>query len=502
MRIAPPDSAVSEILPAVADFLNAPQMQIGPNGCAAASGQTFAVYNPATGAELARVPAGGAEDVDRAVRAAQAAFEGPWSQMLPAQRQGLMLRLADLIEQNGEELAQLETLEQGKSILLSRLIEVQASAEYFRYMAGWATKIEGSTLDVSIPIPPGMRYQAYTRKEPVGVVAAITPWNFPLNMAAWKIAPALAAGCTVVLKPAEETPLTSIRLAQLALEAGIPEGVVNVVTGLGHEAGAALVAHPGVAKIAFTGSTETGKLIGIQAMKDMKRVTLELGGKAPMVMFDDMDLDLLGAAAGIGTFFNSGQTCCSGGRIYVQKGIYDKALEVIAGVTRSLAVGPGMDPANQINPVVSARHQAHVRACIARGIEDGATPLIGAVPPAQGFYVAPELFTGVRQDMALMQEEIFGPVVTVTPFDDPDEGIALANDSRYGLGASIWTTDLNKMMRYVPKLRAGVVWVNSHNIPDQNLPFGGVKQSGIGREHGRGALDNYLETKSVCVAYR
>ena len=502
MRIAPPDSPVSQISPAVAEFLRAPQMQIGKSACAAASGRTFAVFNPATGQQLTQVPAGGAEDVDRAVRAAQAAFEGPWSQMLPAQRQGLMLKLADLIEENGEELAQLETLEQGKSILLSRLIEVQSSAEYFRYMAGWATKIEGATLDVSIPIPPGMRYQAFTRKEPVGVVAAITPWNFPLNMAAWKIAPALATGCTIVLKPAEETPLTSIRLAQLALEAGIPEGVVNVVTGLGHEAGAALVAHPGVAKIAFTGSTETGKLIGIQAMKDLKRVTLELGGKAPMVMFNDMDLDLLGAAAGIGSFFNSGQTCCAGGRIYAQRGIYDQVLEVITGITRGLPVGSGMNPANQINPVVSARHQAHVKACIARGIEQGARPVIGATAPDQGFYVAPELFTDVRQDMALMQEEIFGPVVTITPFDDPDEGIALANDSRYGLGASIWTNDLGKVMRYVPRIQAGVVWVNSHNIPDQNLPFGGIKQSGIGREHGRGALDNYLETKSVCIAYR
>lgn len=502
MRIAPPDSVVSEILPSVAAFLGSPGMLIGAETVAAASGDTFAVFNPATGAELARVPAGTAVDVDRAVKAAQAAFEGPWSRLLPAQRQGLMLRLADLIEQNGEELAQLETLNQGKSIMLSRLIEVQSSAEYFRYMAGWSTKIQGATLDVSIPIPPGMRYQAFTRKEPVGVVAAITPWNFPLNMATWKIAPALAAGCTVVLKPAEETPLTAIRLAQLALEAGIPEGVVNVVTGMGHEAGAALVAHPGIAKITFTGSTETGKLIGVQAMKDMKRVTLELGGKAPMVMFDDMDLDLLGAAAGIGTFFNTGQTCCAGVRIYAQKGIYEKALEVIAAVTRSLAVGSGLDPANQINPVVSARHQAHVKACIARGLEDGATPVINGTVPDTGFYVAPELFTDVRQDMALMQDEVFGPVVTMTPFDDADEAVRLANDTRYGLGASLWTRDLNKVMRYVPKLQAGTVWVNSHNIPDQNMPFGGMKQSGIGREHGSGALDNYLETKSVCIAYR
>ncbi|WP_234188416.1 aldehyde dehydrogenase [Shinella sp. NM-101] len=502
MKIARPDSLVETVSPDVTSFLAAPLAVIGGKSSPAQSGETFPVYNPATGEVLARVPACGPADIDRAVAAAQEAFEGPWSKMLPAQRQGLLLKIADLIEAHGEELAQLETLNQGKSIMLSRLIEVQSSAEYFRYMAGWATKIEGSTLDVSIPIPPGMSYQAFTRKEAVGVVAAITPWNFPLNMAAWKIAPALAAGCTVVLKPAEETPLTSIRLARICLEAGLPEGVVNVVTGTGETAGAALVAHPGVAKITFTGSTGTGKRIGIQAMQDMKRVTLELGGKAPMVMFDDMDLDLLGPATGIGTFFNTGQTCCAGARIYLQRGIYDKALEVIAGITRSLPLGSGLDPRNQLNPLVSARHQAHVKACIAKGIEDGARPLIGGTAPDKGFYVAPELFTDVRQDMALMQEEVFGPVVAVTPFDDPDEGIRLANDTRYGLGASLWTTDLNKVMRYVPKLKAGVIWVNSHNIPDQNMPFGGFKQSGIGREHGRGALDNYLETKSVCVAYR
>lgn len=502
MKINRPDAPVDAVLPEVADFLANPRMVIGAEQPQAVSGATYPVFNPATGQVLAQVPAGGAEDVARAVAAAKAAFEGPWSRLRAVDRQNLLLRLAQLVEDHGEQLAQLETLNNGKSILLSRLVEVQSSAEYLRYMAGWASKIRGDTLDVSIAIPPGMSYQAFTRKEPVGVVAAITPWNFPLNMAVWKIAPALAAGCTVVLKPAEETPLTSIRLAQLCLEAGLPEGVVNVVTGMGEAAGAPLVAHPDIAKITFTGSTETGKLIGVQAMHDMKRVTLELGGKAPMVMFDDMDLDLLGAAAGIGTFFNSGQTCCAGTRIYAQKGIYEKALEVIATVTRSLPVGPGLDPANQINPVVSARHQAHVKACIARGIEQGATPVIGAQAPGQGFYVAPELFTDVRQDMALMQDEIFGPVVTITPFGDDDEAIRLANDTRYGLGASIWTNDLNKVMRYAPKIQAGTVWVNSHNIPDQNMPFGGVKQSGIGREHGAGALDNYLETKSICVAYR
>ncbi len=277
-----------------------------------------------------------------------------------------------------------------------------------------------------------MRYQAQTRKEPVGVVAAITPWNFPLNMASWKIAPALAAGCTVVLKPAEETPLTSIRLVELCREAGFPEGVVNVVTGMGETAGAAWSPIRASPRSPSTGSTETGKLIGVQAMKDMKRVTLELGGKAPMVMFDDMDLDLLGAAAGIGVFFNTGQTCCAATRIYAQKGIYEKALEVIANVSRSLAIGSGLNPMNQINPLVSAKHQTHVKSCIARGIEQGATPVINGSAPDKGFFVAPELFTDVRQDMSLMQDEVFGPVVTITPFEDADEAIAKANDTRYG----------------------------------------------------------------------
>lgn len=501
MRIAAPETPVSELAEGVRSFIaSGIRLVVGAERPRAAGGQSLPVFDPATGAQIASVPRGGAEDIDAAVRAARTALDGEWSRLLPAQRQRLLLRIADLIEENGEELAQLETLNNGKSVMLSRLLEVGTSAEYFRYMAGWATKIEGSTLDVSIPVPPGARYQAFTRKEPVGVVGAITPWNFPLNMAAWKIAPALACGCTVVLKPAEETPLTAIRLAELCLEAGLPPGVVNVVTGTGAEAGAALTAHPLVNKITFTGSTETGKIIGIQAMRDMKRVTLELGGKAPMVMFDDMDLDQLAAAAGIGVFFNSGQTCCAGTRIYAQKGIYERVVATLADITGSLSIGPGFDPANRINPLVSAKHQAHVRACIARGIEEGAYPLLDRDAQGEGFFVAPQIFTEVRQGMSIMQDEVFGPVVTITPFSDPEEAIRLANDTRYGLGASIWTTDLNKVLRYVPRIQAGTVWVNAHNLPDQNMPFGGVKQSGIGREHGRGALDNYLETKSVCIA--
>ncbi|MFD1344064.1 aldehyde dehydrogenase family protein [Litorisediminicola beolgyonensis] len=499
MRIGAPDQAPSGIAAEVSYFLKAPKMIIGG---AAHDGETgrFEVFNPADGSLLAQVPEASEADVDRAVAAARAAMEGPWGEMSGAARTGLMLKLADLIEAQGEELAQLETLENGKSIMMSRLIEVLSSAEYIRYMAGWATKIRGETLDVSIAIPPGTKYTAFTRKEPVGVVAAITPWNFPLNMAVWKIAPALAAGCTVVLKPAEETPLTSLRLAELVREAGFPDGVVNVVTG-GGAVGAALVRHPGVSKITFTGSTETGKAIGVQAMKDVKPVTLELGGKAPMVLFDDMDLGLLGPATGIGIFLNTGQTCCAGARLFIQRGIYDEAVATLKGIVSSLPMGPGMDPANQINPLVSAKHQDHVSRAIAQGISDGATPLLDGAAPETGYYVAPQLFEGAGPGSALMQDEVFGPVATITPFDSEDEVIAMANDVRYGLGASLWSRDINRVMRLVPKVQAGTVWINSHNIPDQNMPFGGFKQSGLGREHGSGALDNYLETKSVCVAY-
>jgi phenylacetaldehyde dehydrogenase len=499
MRIGAPDQAPNGIAAEVATFLKSPKMLIDGASTEGEAG-TFEVFNPADGSLLANVPEASEADVDRAVAAARAAMEGPWGDMPGTARTALMLKLADLIEENGEELAQLETLENGKSIMMSRLIEVMSSAEYIRYMAGWATKIRGETLDVSIAIPPGTKYTAFTRKEPVGVVAAITPWNFPLNMAVWKIAPALAAGCTVVLKPAEETPLTSLRLVELVREAGFPDGVVNVVTG-GGAVGAALVKHPGVNKITFTGSTETGKKIGIQAMQDVKPVTLELGGKAPMVMFDDMDLNLLGPAAGIGIFLNTGQTCCAGARLFIQRGIYDEAVNVLKTIVSSLPMGSGMNPVNQINPLVSAKHQAHVKTAIERGIADGATPLLDAAAPEAGYFVAPQLFEGAGAKSALMQDEVFGPVATITPFDTEDEVIAMANDVRYGLGASLWSRDINRVMRLVPKVQAGTVWINSHNIPDQNMPFGGFKQSGIGREHGSGALDNFLETKAVCVAY-
>ncbi len=502
MRIRDFQEAVERIEPSVLSFLHSPKMVIGGKSLDALSGETFEVATPSTGAVLARPPKADAADVNVAVEAARAALEGQWANLSPVMRQNLMLKFADLLEVNGEEMAQLETLENGKSIMVSRLAAVTSSANYLRYMAGWTTKIAGETLDVSIAVPLGAKFKAMTHKEPVGVVAAITPWNFPLTMAVWKIAPAIAAGCTVVLKPAEETPLTAIRLAEIAREAGMPDGVINVVTG-GSNAGAALVEHPGVDKITFTGSTETGKRIGVQAMTDMKRVTLELGGKAPMLMFDDMDLNLLKSATGIGMLFNSGQTCCAGTRIYLQRGIYEEATEALKRIVSALTIGDGLDPRNQLNAMVSKRHQAHVNSAIEAGIAEGATPLLDCAAPAgMGYYVAPQLFADVNRDMSIMQNEIFGPVATLIPFDTEEDVIPMANDTRYGLSASIWTSDLNRMMRVVPQIKAGTIWVNTHNTPDQNLPFGGYKQSGLGREHGSASLENFLETKAICVAYR
>jgi len=357
-------------------------------------------------------------------------------------------------------------------------------------------------LSLSIPFPPGVQYSAYTLAQPVGVVGAIIPWNFPLLMAVWKIAPALAAGCTVVLKPAEETPLTALRLAELVLEAGFPPGVVNVITGRGETAGAALVAHPGIDKIAFTGSTEVGKLIGRAAMDDMKRVSLELGGKSPVIVLDDCDVDraVQGAAAAI--FFNQGQVCTAGSRLYVQRGLYDKVVQGLADVAAGMSLGSGFDPATQIGPLISARHQQRVMDYIGIGRAEGGRVLTGGVAgDGEGYFVRPTVFADVPQQARIAQEEIFGPVVVAQPFDSLDDAVRLANDSAFGLGASIWSNDLTRVQRLIPRIDAGTVWVNTHNMLDPNMPFGGFKQSGVGREHGRAVLEMYLEKKSVCIAY-
>ncbi len=461
------------------------------------------VYDPATGEVIAQQVEAGTVHVDQAVQAARRAFESPaWRDVTPAGRERLLLALADRLEAEGEALARLETLNNGKLLALSQGLEVGAGAQWLRYMAGWATKLSGDTLDLSIPFPPGVKYHAYTRPEPVGVVASIVPWNFPLLMAVWKIAPALAAGCTVVLKPAEETPLTAIRLAELALDVGFPPGVLNVITGRGEVTGAALVAHPGVDKISFTGSTEVGKLIGHAAMDDMKRVSLELGGKSPVVIMDDCDVDLAIQGAAGAIFFNQGQVCTAGSRVFIQAGIYDRVVEGLVAVAGSLKLGSGFDPDTQIGPMVSSRHRERVDGYIDAGRAGGARLLAGGQPwEGSGYFVRPAVFADAMPDASIVREEIFGPVVVAARFQDEDEAVALANDTRYGLGASIWSNDLGRVQRLVPRIRAGTVWVNTHNMLDPHMPFGGFKQSGIGREHGRAAVEAYLESKSVCIAY-
>ncbi|HUH41110.1 MAG TPA: aldehyde dehydrogenase family protein [Castellaniella sp.] len=461
------------------------------------------VYDPATGEVIAHQIEAGEQQVDQAVRAAQRAFQdSSWRDLIPAARERLILALADRLEAEGEALARLETLNNGKALAMSQGLEVGAGAQWLRYMAGWATKITGDTLDVSIPFPPGVKYHAYTRREPVGVIAAIVPWNFPLLMAIWKIAPALAAGCTIVLKPAEETPLTAIRLAELALEVGIPPGVVNVITGRGEITGAALVRHPGVKKITFTGSTEVGRQIGHVAMDGMKRVSLELGGKSPVVIMDDCDIDLAIQGAAGAIFFNQGEVCTAGSRLFIQDSIYDRVVEGLAAAAQGMKVGSGFQPDSQIGPMVSARHQQRVQGYIEAGRASGARVLAGGQAwDGPGYFVRPTVFADAAPDATIVREEIFGPVVVAARFRTEDEAVTLANDTQFGLGASVWTNDLGRMQRLVPRIQAGTVWVNTHNMVDPNMPFGGFKQSGTGREHGRAAIEANLEIKSVCMAY-
>jgi phenylacetaldehyde dehydrogenase len=478
----------------------APRLLIGGEWVESRSKSRVPVMDPATGREIAGLADANEADVDRAVAAARAAFEkGPWAEMGSAHRQALIWRLADLIDQNGDELAELESLDNGKTKVMAGMFDIPMTREYFRYMSGWATKIEGSTFDVNVGIP-GAKFNTYSRREPVGVVAQIVPWNFPLTMAAWKLAPALACGCTCILKPAEQTSLTALRLGELVIEAGFPPGVVNILTGYGETTGAALVAHRGVDKIAFTGSTEVGKIINRSASDTLKRVSLELGGKSPMVVFPDVDPKAAVGGLAMGIFFNAGQVCTASSRLYAHRKIFDQVVEGISAVADNMRLGPGLDASTEMGPLVSSEQRERVLNYIESGRAQGASIVAGGEAPSHpGYFVRPTVLANIKPEMRVVREEIFGPVLVAQRFDDLDEVAALANDTDYGLGASVWSNDLNTVHRFVPKLRAGTVWVNCHNIVDPNMPFGGYKHSGFGREHGRAMIDLYTEIKSVCM---
>ncbi|WP_019530607.1 aldehyde dehydrogenase family protein [Dasania marina] len=454
------------------------------------------VYEPFTGKVLNVIPNLSVSEVDEAVVAARKAFANPeWRGMKPMARQAMLLRLSDLVEENAEQLAQIESLDNGKSITGARA-ELSSAINHIRYMAGWCSKIEGKVNTVSAS---GQQH-AYTLKEPVGVVAGIIPWNFPLVMAVWKIIPALVTGCTVILKPAEQTPLSALRLAELIAEAGFPKGVVNVITGTGVQVGAALASHPGINKIAFTGSTAVGKSIGKSAMENITRVSLELGGKSPLIVFADADIDKVIKGAANAIFYNQGQVCCAGSRLYIHRDIHDKVVAGIAAIADSLTLASGLDASCGMAPLVSKPHQLRVNGYIAQGLSEGAKLATKrSIVEGDGYFVAPTVLTDTHNAMAVVREEIFGPVLVVQAFEDEEEALRLANDSSYGLGASIWSNDLTRVHRLIPQIEAGVVWVNTHNLGDPSQPFGGYKQSGIGREQGREQLDMFLETKSVWI---
>ena len=478
----------------------APKMLIGADWTSASDGNRMDLRNPATGEVLCQVPAGTAADVDRAVRAARQAFDdSAWSRTRPRERQNLLWKLADLMERDADLLAELECLNNGKSAAVARVMDVQLAIDFLRYMAGYATKIEGTTVDVSMPLMPDGDFHGYIRREAVGVVGAIVAWNFPLLLACWKLGPALATGCTVVLKPADETPLTALKLAELVLEAGYPAGVFNVITGTGLNAGVALTRHPGVDKLTFTGSTEVGKQIGKAAMDNMTRVTLELGGKSPTIVLPDANLQDAAAGAATAIFFNQGQVCCAGSRLYVHRKHFDNVIADIAGIANGMKLGSGLDPAVQMGPLISAKQQDRVTGYIELGRELGATIACGGEGFGPGYFVKPTVIVDVDQRHRLVQEEIFGPVLVAMPFDDVDEVIAMANDNPYGLGASIWSNDLGAVHRMIPRIKSGSVWVNCHSALDPALPFGGYKMSGVGREMGAAAIEHYTELKSVLI---
>jgi aldehyde dehydrogenase (NAD+) len=480
------------------DFLAKPKkLLIDGKWVDAESGKTFDTHNPATDEVLSKVQEGGKADIDKAVKAARKAFEGKWrTKTTASQRAKMLLNLADLIEKNADELAQLETLDNGKPIKESRYVDVPQTVETFRYYAGWATKIEGET------IPANPSFFTYTLREPIGVVGQIIPWNFPMLMAAWKLGPALACGNTLILKPAEQTPLTALRLGELVLEAGFPEGVVNIVTGLGpNSAGEALAQHMDVDKIAFTGEDKTGREILKSSLGNLKRVSLELGGKAPNIVFKDADIDAAVAGAITGIFFNQGQVCCAGSRLFLEKSIHDEFMSKLNDRISKMQQGPGIDEKTQIGPQVSREQQEKVMSYIGIAKGEGANLFCGGEKPtgdlAKGYFVKPTVFTNVNNDMRIAQEEVFGPVLAVIPFTTVEEVAEQANKTTFGLSGAVWTNDVKKAHKLASHIKAGTIWVNCYNVFDSAVPFGGYKMSGYGRELGKHSIDLYTNIKSV-----